>query len=437
MIVKKGLFPGKFSAEESFAADLDRADPLAGFRKRFHLPKDLTYLDGNSLGLLSREAERSLAGILEEWRARGVRGWIDGPKPWFYIAEMTGAAAAPLVGSRPKELVFTGTTTVNIHALIATFYEPRGRRTRILADELDFPTDIYALRDQIRMKGGDPATDLVLVPSRDGRTVEEDGIIERMTPETALVFLPSVLYRSGQLLDMPRLTREAHRRGIPIGFDCSHSAGVVPHRLSRWGVDFAVFCGYKYLNGGPGCSAFLYLNRRHFGRKPVLTGWFGNRKDRQFDMRLDFEPAASAGGWQISSPGILGSSTMPGALAVINEAGIDRIREKSIRMTSYLIELVGAVLSGTPYDFTIGSPLDPRRRGGHVALEHPREAVRICAALRARGVVPDLRPPNVIRLAPVALYNTYREIWRVVRHLKEIVDLREYRKFSSQRKAVS
>jgi kynureninase len=436
MSVKKDLCPRKFSTEESFAAGLDRDDPLSGFRKRFYIPKDSIYLDGNSLGLLSREAESSFRRALEEWRSHGIRGWIDGPQPWFYLAERMGAAAAPLVGARPDELIYTGTTTVNIHALIASFYEPRGRRTRILADELDFPTDIYALRDQIGIKGGNPVSDLVLVPSRDGRTIEEDEIIERLTPETALVFLPSVLYRSGQLLDLAKLTREAHRRGIPIGFDCSHSAGVVPHSLSRWGVDFAVFCGYKYLNGGPGCSAFLYLNRRHFGRKPVMSGWFGNRKDRQFDMRLEFEPEASAGGWQISSPGILGSSTMPGALAVLADAGIARIREKSIRMTSYLIDLVQAVLSGPPYDFTIGTPLDPRRRGGHVALEHPSEAIRISEALRGRGVVPDFRPPNVIRLAPVALYNTYREIWRVVRHLKEIVDSREYRKYSSKRKTI-
>jgi len=394
-------------------------------------------MDGNSLGLLSGEAERSLVRVLEEWRTLGVRGWIEGPHPWFYAAEEAGAAAAPLLGARADELVFTGTTTVNIHTLVATFYERRGRRTRILADALDFPTDIYALRSQIALKGGDPEADLVLVPSRDGRTIEEEDIIDRLTPEVALVFLPSVLYRSGQLLDMARLTREAHLRGIPIGFDCSHSAGVVPHRLSRWGVDFAVFCGYKYLNGGPGCSAFLYLNRAHFGRKPALAGWFGNNKASQFDLSLDFDPAPAAGGWQISSPGILGSATMPGALAVLREAGIGRIRRKSVRMTSYLIDLVKATLEAPPYDFRIGTPLDPRRRGGHVALEHPREALRISEALKTRGVVPDFRPPNIIRLAPVPLYNTYRQIRRVVLHLKGIVDTGEYRAFSHRRKAVS
>jgi len=422
---------------EAFAAALDRADPLARFRRRFHVPRGTIYMDGNSLGLLSRDAERSLNRVLGVWRTRGVRGWIEGPDPWFYAAEKTGAAAAPLVGARPDELIFTGTTTVNIHALIAAFYERRGRRTRILADALDFPTDIYALRSQIELRGGDPEADLLLVPSRDGRTIEEEDIVERMTPEVALAFLPSVLYRSGQLFDMERLSREARRRGILIGFDCSHSAGIVPHCLSRWGVDFAVFCGYKYLNGGPGCSAFLYLNRRHFGRKPALAGWFGNKKASQFDMSLDFDPARAAGGWQISSPAILGSATMPGSLAVLGEAGIGMIREKSIRMTSYLIDLVKTELGGPPYDFNIGTPLDPRRRGGHVALEHPREALRINEALKARGVVPDFRPPNVIRLAPVPLYTTYREIRRVVLQLKDIIDRGEFRAFPRRRKAVS
>lgn len=422
---------------EAFAAGLDRADPLARFRRRFHVPRGTIYMDGNSLGLLSRDAERSLRRVLGEWRCRGVRGWIEGSDPWFYAAEKTGAAAAPLVGAHADELIFTGTTTVNIHALIATFYKRRGRRTRILADALDFPTDIYALRSQIALAGGDPASDLVLVPSRDGRTIEESDVIARMTSEVALVFLPSVLYRSGQLLDMERLTREARRRGILIGFDCSHSAGVVPHRLSRWGVDFAVFCGYKYLNGGPGCSAFLYLNRRHFGRKPALAGWFGNRKATQFDMSLAFDPAPGAGGWQISSPGILGSAAMPGSLAVLREAGIGRVRAKSVRMTSFLIDLVRAELSKPPYDFAIGTPLDPGRRGGHIALEHPREALRINEALKSRGVVPDFRPPNVIRLAPVPLYNTYREVRRVVLHLKEIIDRGEHLSFPRRRRAVS
>jgi kynureninase len=425
-----------FSPDEGYALALDRDDPLAKFRERFYVPPGKIYMDGNSLGLLCRDAEQSLLRILDEWKSLGIRGWLEGQRPWFYFAEEMGAAAAGLVGAEPEELVFTGTTTVNIHALTATFYQPSGRRTKILADVLNFPTDLYALRGQIRLRGRDPERDLVLVSSPGGRVLEEEDIVGMMGDDVALVFLPSVLYRSGQLLDMEFLTREAHRRGIPIGFDCSHSAGAVSHELSRWGVDFALFCSYKYLNAGPGASAFLYVNKKHFDKEPLLAGWFGYVKERQFDMAPAFEHARSASGWQISSPGILGSSPFEGSLRVTLEAGIDAIRSKSLGMTEYLIALVDRRLSGPPYDFSVGSPRDPKRRGGHVAVEHPHDAVRICEALKARGVVPDFRPPSVIRIAPVALYNTYREVWRVVQHLKDIVDNREYEKYPAGRKAV-
>jgi kynureninase len=422
--------------ERARAEALDRADPLAGMRERFFLPEGALYLNGNSLGLLSRGAEESLARSLAEWRELGVRGWLEAEEPWFYLAERTGAMAAPLVGAEPDEVVLTGTTTVNIHALVSTFFQPSGRRGKILADELDFPSDIYALRDQLRLAGRDPDADLVLTPSRDGRTLDEDDIIERMTDEVALCFLPSALYRSGQLLDMERLTREAHRRGIPIGFDCAHSVGAVPHRFDDWGVDFAVWCSYKYLNGGPGASAFLYVNRRHFQRAPRITGWFGCTKERQFDMSLEFEPHPAAGQWQISSPGILGSASLEGALALTLEAGIDRIRAKSSALTSYLVELADARLTHAPYAFRVASPRAPERRTGHIALERDRDAQRISAALRGRGVVSDFRPPDVIRFAPVALYNTFTEVWQTVQHLVEIIDGREFERYGAERAVV-
>jgi kynureninase len=344
--------------------------------------------------------------------------------------------ASQLVGAEPDEVVASGTTTINIHSLVSTFYNPSGKREKILADELNFPTDIYALRSQLKLRGYDPDEALILVPSQDHRVLDEDTIVELMTNEIALVFLPSVLYRSGQLLNIPYLTREAHKRRIVIGFDCSHSVGAVVHKFDEWGIDFAVWCSYKYLNGGPGCTGFLYVNKKHFHREPRITGWFGYVKEKQFDMLLDFEHQKAAGGWQISSPGIIGSSTLEGSLEIMLEAGIENIRGKSKKITSYLIYLVDTLLSGEPYNFKIGTPRDPERRSGHVAVEREEEAWRICEALKSRGVVPDFRPPDIIRFAPVALYNTYHEVWQVVQYLKDIVDTREYENFMEERKLV-
>jgi kynureninase len=418
------------------ASRLDRNDPLNRFRLRFHVPPGTIYLDGNSLGLLSKDAERAVNGTLADWRGLGVRGWLEADPPWFTLAEEMGARCARLVGADADEVVMSGTTTVNIHSLANTFYRPSGARTKIIADELDFPTDIYALKSLLRLRGLDPAAHLVLVRSGDGRTIDEEDVVREMDASTALVFLPSVLYRSGQLLDMERLVREAHRKDIPIGFDCSHSAGAVPHELSSWGVDFALWCSYKYLNGGPGSTAFLYLNRRHFKSEPALAGWFGSVKERQFDMSLDFERAPNAGGWQISSPSILSAAPLIGSLAIHEEAGITAVREKSLKMTRFLMDMTDEILGEEPYGFSIGTPREDRRRGGHVSLVHP-EAMRIAEALRSRGVVPDFRPPDMVRIAPAALYNTYAELWRLVVHLKEIIEGREHERFPRERKAIS
>jgi len=411
---------------EACARRLDRDDPLAPWRERFHVPADTIYLVGNSLGLACRDAAAGLRHRLDEWKALGVRGWLEAEGPWFHYAEDMGALMAPLVGARPEEVVFTGTTTVNIHSLAATFFRPEGQRRKILTDALAFPTDVYALRDQLRLRGCDPEADLVLVPSRDGRCIDEQDVIDRLTDEVGLALLPSVLYRSGQLLDVERLARAARERGIAIGFDCSHSVGAVPHQLHDWGADFAVWCSYKYLNGGPGCSAFLFVHERHFERRPGLSGWFGADKASQFDMSLDFRHARCAGGWQISSPGIFGSATIAGALQVIHEAGIDPIRDKSLRLTAYLMHLVDGRLASSPYDFRIGTPREPERRGGHVALERASDGAQLCLALRARGIVPDFRPPNILRFAPVALYNRFHDLWSAVDGLVQIIDSQEY-----------
>ena len=213
------------------ALALDAADPLARFRERFHLLPGRVYLDGNSLGLLSRDAETETLRALEQWKTLGIDGWLAADPPWFTIGEELGAVLAPLVGAEPDAVVVTGSTTVNQHALTATFYRPKGARRKIVATALDFPSDIYALQSLIDLHGGDPRLDLVLVPSHDGRTIGEEDVVAALTDEVALALLPAVLYRSGQLLDIPRLAAEARARGIPLGFDCAHSIGAVPHRF--------------------------------------------------------------------------------------------------------------------------------------------------------------------------------------------------------------
>jgi len=426
-----------FHTEEHFARRLDESDPLSPLRERFHVPPGTIYMLGNSLGPMPKAAEAAVERVMAEWRDLGIDGWLHGDPPWFYLAERTGEAAAALVGAAPDEVICTGTTTFNIHSLVSTLYRPAPGRTKILACALDFPTDIYALKSQIALRGLDWRESLILVAGDADGLVREEAAIDAMTPDVVLALLPSVFYRSGQLLDMERLTAAARERGITIGFDCSHSVGVVPHRFDEWGVDFATWCSYKYLCSGPGAPAFIYLSRRHFDREPGLAGWFGYVKERQFDMSLDFTHAPSAGGWQVSSPGILGAAAVAGALDVIREAGIERIREKSLRMTSYLMFLADELLSGEPYRFRIATPREPQRRGGHVALARDEEALRIKEALGARGVVADFRPPDVIRFAPSPLYSTYHDIWMVVRDLHEIIETGEYERISPKRKPIS
>ena len=427
----------EFEPNEDFAKKLDSQDILSRFRNKFYIPEDTIYMDGNSLGLLSKDAEKNIARVTKEWKQNAIKGWMGGDKPWFYLPEEIGKKCARIIGADENEVILTGSTTVNIHSLISTFYNPSGRRTKILADELNFPSDIYALKGQILLKGFDPEKELILIKSENGRTLDENVIAASMTKDVALIFLPSVLYRSGQLLDMPYLINEAHKRGILIGFDCCHSAGVIPHEFSKWGLDFAVFCSYKYMNGGPGSPAFLYINKKHFDKKPILSGWFGCDKNKQFNMDIQFENQRSAGGWQISTQGLLSAAPVESALETILEAGMDNIREKSKKITDYLVYLVNVYLSKKPYHFKIGTPLDPEKRSGHIAIEHEKEAVRIGKSLLNNRVIPDFRPPNIIRMAPVPLYNTFHEVWEVVQTLKKIMDTKEYNNYSRDRGTVA
>jgi kynureninase len=381
---------------------------------------------------MGQDSEEALKRVVREWQQMGIKGWLNGQQPWFYYAEKLGKMASKLVGAKADEVICTGTTTGNIHSLVSTFYQPQQNKSKILADELNFPSDIYALKGLIKIKGLNPENELVLVKSQDGNILNEDQVIKQMDRNTTLVFLSSVLFRSGQLLDMEYLISEAHKRNILIGFDCSHSVGAIPHEFSRWDLDFALWCSYKYLNGGPGSTAFLYINQKHFQKEPLLAGWFGYKKERQFDFSLEFRPEKNAAGWQISSPGILSAAAVEGGLRTILDAGIFNIRKKSLQMTDYLIYLFDQILANPPYDFKLNTPRNPNQRGGHIAIEREKNTLEIYQALKSHHVVLDFRPPKTLRLAPVALFNTYGEIWQVIDTIKKIIDSGEYRNLTPE-----
>jgi kynureninase len=418
---------------EAFARAMDARDELASFRELFYVRPGEIYLDGNSLGLLSRPAEAALLRALDEWKTRGIDGWAHAAPPWLTLAEELAGLTAPLLGAEAEAVIVANSTTVNLHQLLATLFRPEAGRATILIDALSFPSDRYAIQSHLRLRGLDPERCLKTVPSADGRTLNEDAIIDAMTPDVALAVLPTVVYTSGQLLDVARLAAEGRRRGVLVGFDGSHSLGMVPHRLDDWGVDFAFWCSYKYLNAGPGATGGLYLNRRHFGTAPGLAGWFSSDKDAQFDMAPTLVAAGGAAALQIGTPNVLSMAPLHGALELTLRAGIERIRAKSLAQTEYLMALADTELAA--YGFRTVTPRKPERRGGHVALRHP-EASRICQALKAAGVVPDHRPPDLLRLAPAPLYTSFAECWEAVRRLREVMERRGYEAFPAGRDRV-
>lgn len=425
---------GVYDQGVKFASEMDGVDPLKGIRQEFYLNDEVIYMDGNSLGLFPKAAEASLLRVLEDYKRMGIDCWTKTNPQLFLYQDHLGALMASLVGASPEEVTIMSNTTLNLHSMIATFYKPSAERFKILVDDLTFPTSRYAIESQLRMKGLSPEEALKEVKSLDGRTLDEAMLIEAMTEDVAIAVFPSVLYRSGQLLDVARLTQAAHERGIIIGFDCCHGVGAVPHEFSKWDVDFAVWCTYKYLNGGPGSNAALYLNKRHFGLHPGLAGWQGYVKDKQFDLLNTFEPVRNAGGWQSGTQNIFSMAPLEGSLELFNRVGVEKIREKSLKLTEYLMALIDDKLTG--YGFSVGNPREPHRRGGHVALEHP-DAVRINQALKDNGVMPDFRAPNVIRLAPIALYTSFTEVFRVVETLVRIMDEKLYENYSSKRGTVA
>ncbi len=422
-----------FKLDIDYAKEMDSQDQLKSFKERFYLGEGELYFDGNSLGPYSKDAEEAIYNMLDVWKKEKILMWNIEDGRYFKYPQYLGSLFTPLVNADANEITVTNSTTINIHQALATFYKPTKNRYKILVDDLNFPTDIHAAVSQVKLKGLDPEDAIKIVKSRDGRIIEEDDIIDALTEDVAVALLPSLLYRSAQLLDMEKVTKVAHEKGIIIGWDLCHSIGSVPHDFKKIDPDFAVWCTYKHLACGPGSNAALYINKKHFGTEPGLAGWHGNKKETQFLLKHEHDPEKDVDAWLTGTPNMLSMAPIEGVVKLFNEAGIDNIRKKSLELTDYLIFLIEERLA--KYGFANGTPIDHKRRGGHVALEH-KEAYRICLALKEKKVIPDFREPNVIRLAPVALYCSFEDIYKLVDILEEIAITKAYEKFSEARALV-
>jgi len=388
--------------------------PPSIHRSRFLLPPDLIYLDGNSLGAATREAVDAVRSAVDAWVDHRIEGWTEGDHPWLFLPERLGDRVGALVGAASGRVVATGSITLNLHQLLATLWDGKGR---ILLDSTAFPTDRFAVDSHVRLRGLDPARVVDRVaPGGDG-LIDEARIIDRL-PGASLAVLPSVVYTTGQLLDMRRISAEGRACGTMVLWDCAHSVGVVPHRFDADGVDAAYWCHYKWCGAGPGAVAGLYLGPNMARRSPGIAGWFGGRKEGLFDPDAEFDPADGAAGLQTGTTHVFSLAALSGALRPIEAAGMAWIRARSLALTDHLLARAETEL--VPLGMRIATPRDRSRRGGHVALTHP-EAGALCRALRARRIVPDHRPPDRIRLAPSPLHTEAAEIDQAVDALVELL----------------
>ena len=422
--------PVAFSPGAEWAEDQDRADPLAWTRGEFHLPagpdgRPLVYLSGNSLGLMPRSAPGMVDAELEDWGRLGVEGHLEARSPWYSYHELFREPLARLVGTGPDEVVAMNSLTVNLHLLMVSFFRPTPERHRILIEDGAFPSDRYAVASHLQSRGLDPAESLVAVRPRTGeqtlRTEDVEELLATRGEGIALVLLSGVQYATGQLFDLERITRAAHRAGSVACFDLAHAVGNVELALHDWEVDCAAWCSYKYLNAGPGAIAGCFVHRKH-GANPDLpryAGWWGNDPASRFRMQENtgFVPVSGADGWQLSNPPILSMAPLRASLALFDRVGMRALREKSARLTGYLEYLVDAAAPG----LELLTPRAPGARGAQLSYRIPGRGRDVLNALRARGVVTDLREPDVIRLAPAPLYNTFGDVWRAARALAEAV----------------
>ncbi len=426
----------EFSTARNYALTLDAADPLARFRAEFAQPEPaLRYMDGNSLGRLPLKTAARLQEVIEtEWGRDLIRGWNGG---WYKAPARIGDKIGHLVGAAPGQVVVSDSTSVNLYKLAHAALSLLTTRQKIVTDSLNFPSDIYILQGLLQSDGlplnesklshsihiitGDIAPDL-------------GALYDAIDEQTALVMLSHVTFKSGYLYDIAEITRRAHEKGALVLWDLSHSVGVIPIELDVWEVDFAVGCTYKYLNGGPGAPAFLYVNQRlQTEAVSPIWGWFG--QSRPFDFSLNYAPAAGITRFLAGTPPILSLLALEPGLELILEAGIAAIRQKSVALTEYFIRLSDELLSR--HGFTLGSPREPNRRGGHISLRHP-EGYRINRALiEEMNVIPDFREPDNIRFGFAPLYTSFEDVWETVERLQWVMDEKLYEKYLEEKPTVT
>jgi len=427
----------KKTTEGIYASHLDKQDPLAGFREKFVIADpDLIYLDGNSLGRLPKDSVSHLKDLIEEqWGMGLIEGWN---KSWFEMPTRLGSRIAQLIGARDDEVVVCDSTSVNLFKLASAALKYKSERKLLVSDEFNFPTDLYVFQGVIDLLNQGHKLDLIR--SEDSISIPEENIKKAITDDTALVALTQVAFKSAYMYDIQHVTDLAHQKGALVMWDLSHSAGAVPLELNEWDVDLAVGCTYKYLNGGPGSPAFLFV-RKDLQKDLIspIWGWFADKAP--FAFNLDFTPADNISRFQISTPHILSMAGIEPALGILLEAGMDRLREKSVEQTDYLIYLAQEFL--VPLGFEVGSPLNSSQRGSHVSLRHP-EAYRICRALidplpgdTNLKVIPDFRAPNNIRLGIAPLYTSFADIHRALKRLEVIVKDGIYQEYSKEQLKVT
>lgn len=409
-----------YRTNRNFALAVDARDPLAKYRDRFHIPKtkigeDCVYLCGHSLGLQPKTVRACLEQELLDWERLGVDGHLRAKNPWLSYHETVAPPLARLVGAKPAEVVAMNSLTVNLHLMMISFYRPTPRRHKILIEASAFPSDQYAVASQIKFHGYDPATALLEIKPRAGETTirgeDIEALLQEKGEEIALVLFGGVNYFTGQAFDMKQITQAGHAKGCVVGFDLAHAVGNLPLALHDWEVDFAVWCSYKYLNAGPGSVAGCFVHERfaqNFGL-PRLAGWWGHNKAKRFLMEPEFEPISGAEGWQLSNPTILALASLRASLDIFDEVTIKKLWVKSRVLTGYL-EFLLRQFAGDM--LTIITPPDKNQRGAQLSLRIKTNGGSLFQALLARNFICDWREPDVIRVAPAPLYNTFLDVYR-------------------------